>query len=355
MSLKRTPLYDNHVSLGARMVPFAGYEMPVMYTSILEEHEAVRNAAGLFDVSHMSNVWVRGPHAVETLNKVLLCDASKIPVNGSKYSAACHEDGTIIDDLYVFHTPHGYHVVPNAGMDEIVTMRLKQFGKADIENVSPTWGILALQGPKAQAILEAHLGRSFAELKRFNLTQAPELGANAFIARTGYTGEDGFELFLPNARIPYVWEALLDAGKPHGLKACGLGARDTLRLEKGYCLAGHEFKGGRTPLEAGLSWLIQWDHDFIGKTSLENQKARGGHPKLVGIRFTGKGIPREGNEVTVAGKVVGTVTSGTLSPTLKEGIALAYVAAEHSKVDTEVEVMVRGKPVSARVAKLPFV
>ena len=355
MTLKRTALHERHVPLGARMVEFAGFDMPVQYAGILEEHEAVRTAAGLFDVSHMSNLWVTGPDAAATLTKALVADVHRIPVGGTKYSVVLNDDGTIIDDLYVFHVPRGYHVIPNAGQNEVVAKRIREMGNANVEDVTMKTAILALQGPRAEAILTEAMGRSFADLKRFHLTQAPTLGADAFISRTGYTGEDGFELVFPADRAPETWDLLLKVGKAHGLKPVGLGARDTLRLEKGYCLAGNEFAGGRTPLEAGLSWLIQWDHDFAGKAALEKQKAAGPKQKLVGLKVTGKGIPRHGMPVQASGHTIGVVTSGTLSPVLKEGIALAYVDAPHAPVGTKLDVLVREKPVAAEVVKLPFV
>jgi aminomethyltransferase len=355
MELKRTPLHDLHVKLGARMVPFAGYDMPVQYAGVLEEHEAVRQRAGLFDVSHMSNLWVTGPEAAATLSKALVADVHQVPANGTKYSAILRDDATILDDLYVFHTPKGYHVVPNAGMNDEVAARIRSAGHAPLQDVTRDWAILALQGPEAEPILEATLKRSFADLKRFHLTQAPELGPDAFISRTGYTGEDGFELFFPAARAVEVFEGLLAAGKPHGLVPVGLGARDTLRLEKGYALAGHEFAGGRTPLEAGLGWLVHWDHDFLGKPALARQKAAGVARRLVGLRATGKGIPRQDMPVAREGREVGAVTSGTLSPVLKEGIALAYVDVADAAVGTALDIMVRGKPLPAKIVKLPFV
>lgn len=354
MSLKRTALHAQHVALGARMVEFAGFDMPVQYAGILEEHEAVRTAAGLFDVSHMSNLWATGPDAAATLSKALVADIGAIPVGGTKYTAILETDGTIVDDLYVFHVPRGYHVVPNAGMNEVVARAIRQAGLAPVEDVTSRTAILALQGPAAARILEDAMQRSFADLKRFTLTQAPQLGADAFISRTGYTGEDGFELIFPTERAPETWDLLLKVGKPHGLKPIGLGARDTLRLEKGFCLAGNEFAGGRTPLEAGLGWLIHWDHDFVGKAPLAKQKQEGPKQKLVALKVSGKGIPRHGMPVAKEGHVVGVVTSGTLSPTLKEGIALAYVPTPLAAVGNELDIVVREKPVAARVVKLPF-
>jgi aminomethyltransferase len=354
MALKTTPLNAVHKELGGRMVEFAGYEMPVQYTSVLDEHAAVRNAAGLFDVSHMSNLWVTGPDAAATLSKAIVADVSKVPVGSTKYSAVLRDDGTILDDLYVFHLPRGYHVIPNAGQNEIVAERIREMGPAPVDDATAATAILALQGPKAAAILEAYTGRSFADLPRFHLTQAPQLGKDAFISRTGYTGEDGFELVLPADNAPEVWRGLLKTGEPHGIKPCGLGARDTLRLEKGYALAGNEFAGGRTPLEAGLSWLIHWDHDFAGKAALEAQKAAGPKQKLVGLKATGKGIPRHGHPVTHEGREVGTVTSGSMSPVLQQGIALAYVDLTLAKPGQTLDIIVRGKALPAQVVKLPF-
>ena len=351
MPLQRTALHALHVELGARMVEFAGYEMPVQYSGILEEHQAVRTGAGIFDVSHMSNLWVTGPEAVATLSRALVADVSKIPVGGTKYSVVLRDDATILDDLYVFHLPRGYHVVPNAGQNEAVASRIRSLGKAPVEDATPKTAILALQGPQAQPVLEAALGRSFADLKRFHLTQAPFLGQDAFISRTGYTGEDGFELMFPAEGAVDVFRKILAAGA----KPVGLGARDTLRLEKGYCLAGNEFAGGRTPLEAGLSWLVAWDHEFAGKAALEAQKATGPKQKLVGLRVVEKGIPRHGFPVTHDGREVGVVTSGTLSPMLNAGIALAYVDKDHGAPGSKLDVLVRGKSVAAEVVKLPFV
>lgn len=351
MTLKKTALHETHVALGARMVEFAGFDMPVQYSGILAEHEAVRKEAGLFDVSHMSNLWVTGPDAVATLSKALVADVSKIPVGGTKYSVILRDDGTILDDLYVFHLPNGYHVIPNAGQNEAVASRIKSLGHAHVEDVTMKTAILALQGPHAERILEAAVGRSFADLKRFSITQAPFLGKDAFISRTGYTGEDGFELVFPAENAKGIWDKLV-AG---GAKPIGLGARDTLRLEKGYCLAGNEFSGGRTPLEAGLSWLIHWEHDFAGKPAILSQKVAGPKQKLVGLRVVDKGIPRHGFPVVADGKEVGVVTSGTMSPMLELGIALAYVDKEHTTQGTKLEILVRGKPVAAEVVKLPFV
>ncbi len=356
MTLKRTPLHALHERLGARLVEFAGFEMPVMYSSILEEHEAVRQSVGVFDVSHMSNLWIGGPEAVASLNASFVADGSKVPVGGTKYTCALRADGTILDDLYLFHLPRGFHVVPNAGMNEAVAAHLRSSGRAEVTDVTAGTCIVAVQGPKSATTLETFLGRPLDTVNRFHVTQAPDLGRDAFVSRTGYTGEDGFEIFCPAAEGPRVFEGLLKAGEPHGIRPCGLGARDTLRLEKGYCLAGHEFAGGRSPIEAGLSWLVAWDHEFVGRAAIDAQRARGGHDKLVGVKLTGKGIPRQDNRVLAPdGEDVGVVSSGTMSPTLKEGIALAYVRPHHAKVGTPLAVSIRDRPVPAVVVKLPFV
>ncbi|HLE98211.1 MAG TPA: glycine cleavage system aminomethyltransferase GcvT [Candidatus Thermoplasmatota archaeon] len=350
---KRTALYDAHARLGARFVDFAGWEMPIQYTSILDEHRAVRERVGVFDVSHMSNLWVTGPDAETTLSRAFVANAARVPVGGTKYTCALAGDGTILDDLYIFHHPRGFHVVPNAGRNEIIAGRLRELGQADVRDVTGDTCIIALQGPQAGTTLAKALGRDLKELQRFHLTQAPELGGpEAFISRTGYTGEDGFELFLPGAEAPGIFARLCAAGA----QPCGLGARDTLRLEKGYCLAGNEFDPPRTPLEAGLSWLVQWDHDFAGRAALEAQKARGEHDRLVGLRADGKGVPRRGCPVHVpGGPNVGTVSSGTLSPSSGVGIALAYVRPEQAKPGTALDIDVRGRALAAEVVKLPFV
>jgi aminomethyltransferase len=348
---KRTALFELHRDLGGRFVEFAGYEMPVTYGSILDEHEAVRKGVGIFDVSHMGNLWVRGPEAPTTLSAALVGDIRKVPAGGTKYSTVLRDDGTILDDLYVFHLPNGHHVIPNAGRAAEVAPRIQSQGTARVEDVSDHTAILAIQGPKAEPVASKVVGQSLAEVKRFHLVEWPAMGNGAFVSRTGYTGEDGFELVFPAKGAPDIFRRAL----AEGAKPCGLGARDTLRLEKGYCLAGNEFAGGRTPLEAGLSWLVDWDHDFAGKAALAAQKERGGFSKLVGIRLRDRGVPRHGNEVQVGGKTVGTVTSGTMSPTLREGIALAYVEHGVAKAGTPVAVLIRDRPAEGTIVKLPFV
>jgi aminomethyltransferase len=354
-ALLRTPQYDLHKALGGQMVPFGGYEMPVRYRSIQEEHTAVRTAAGLFDVSHMSNLWVRGPGAAEALTKVSIADAKAIKPGGTKYTAMLREDGTILDDMYFFRPTDSpdLHVVPNAGMNAEVARFIHDRTKAAVEDVTAQTCIFALQGPKAKDILAPHIEADLAALKPFRCTWTKVLGAPMMVSRTGYTGEDGFELFPPAREGPRIFQALLDHGEAHGLLPIGLGARDTLRLEKGYCLAGHEFAGGRTPLEASMGRFLHWDHDFVGKPALLAQKAKP-HPRLVGLKVQDKGIPRQDCEVQAQGRKVGVVTSGTLSPSLKHGIALAYVEPAHAQPGTPLTIIVRGTPSAATVVEPPF-
>jgi aminomethyltransferase len=355
-ALLRTPLYDLHVELGGQMVPFAGYEMPVRYAGIQEEHLAVRSAAGLFDVSHMSNLWVRGPDADKALSRLTTADATKMKPGGTKYTTVLRDDGTIIDDMYLFRLPDAFHVVPNAGMNQTIARWFTEHAKADVEDVTTKTCILALQGPKAAAILQGLTPSPLAELKPFRCALLKIDGTEMLVSRTGYTGEDGFELFPPATKGAALFRKLLDAGRPHGLRPVGLGARDTLRLEKGFCLAGHEFAGGRTPLEASLDKFVNLDHDFIGKAALVAQKQRGAHQRLVGLKVEDRGIPRQDCEVRVRGgpKQVGIVTSGTLSPTLRHGIALAYVDPGSNNVGTKVDIMIRGTPSPATVVEIPF-
>lgn len=366
MPLKRTALHPVHEDLGARFTEFSGYEMPVQFSGILDEHRAVREAAGLFDVSHMGNIWIRGDDAEATLSYALTCDASRIEDGQAKYTAILRDDGTIVDDLILSNTPWGWHLVPNAGQAEVV-MELLEIrsgrlpgGPADdarFDNVTDDTAILALQGPESQPVLEAFLDRSVDDLGRFRLQPLPEVAEEAFASRTGYTGEHGYELVFPQAQGPQVFRGLLDAGERAGVDIlpCGLGARDTLRLEKGYALAGHEFAGGRTPLEANLAWTVDQDHEFVGRDALEAQRSDGTYDRLVALELTERGIPRQGHDILVDDEVVGEVTSGTMSPTLRKGIGLGYVPPEHSKVDTKLAVSIRGNPTPARVVSLPFV
>lgn len=348
----RTALYPIHAAAGATFVEFAGYDMPVHYGSIKEEHAAVRTSVGLFDVSHMSNLWVSGPGAKAALAKVTPTDPEAVPVGKGKYTVVLREDGTILDDAFYFRTePDRFFVIPNAGRNQAVADQVRAHGNATVEDVTTHWSILALQGPKAKEVLAA---ASTSTPPKFHHIVTMDLaGVACLVSGTGYTGEKGVELYVPVKESAKVWEHLMKSGAPFGIKPIGLGARDTLRLEKGYCLAGNEFAGGRTPIEAGLEWTMDWKGDFLGKARLLAQKDDPTTDRLVGLRQD-KGIPRHDYPIERQGTDAGKVTSGTLSPTLNVGIALGYVRGG-AEVGEALDIVVRGKPQSATVVKTPFV
>lgn len=353
----RVPLHEVHAAAGARFTEFAGFQMPLQFDSILAEHKAVRTAAGLFDVSHMSNLWIEGDDAEALLTRTLASDPAKVKAQRAQYTVACRNDGTIIDDLIFWRLPDGrFHIVPNAGMNSTFVEWFGQHAEGDarVLDMSRDLCILALQGPKARGILEA-AHAEVADVKKFGLKEMEFSAGHGFVSGTGYTGEDGVEFVVPNASAASCWRHLISVGADQGLVPCGLGARDTLRLEKGFCLAPHEFAGGRTALEAGLSWLIDWDHEFVGRQALAAQKDAGDHDRLVGLKATGRGIPREGCPVTHDGAEAGVVTSGTMSPSLRTGIALAYLRPGASEPGIRVAIDVRGRDVPAEVVAPPFV
>lgn len=390
----RTPLYDLHVKLGAKMVPFGGWEMPLQYSSIIEEHLAVRKAAGIFDVSHMGDIVIRGEGAKELLARLLTNNVEDLPVGKGIYGHILNDEGRIIDDAIAYHYEEGvYLLVPNAATTErILAWVLAHADKQEIIDVSRRVACIALQGPKAAEILEdltfADLGsmrRNSSELAE--LFADPEitegimdryqptgflcdviakkcrpntkglLGFNetGYLCRTGYTGEDGFEILVENSAAPVLWQVLLKAGEERGIRPCGLGARDTLRLEMGFLLSGTDFDGGQTSLETGPAWVVKMQREFIGKGALLRQQATGDYPRLVCLELMEKGVPRHGYQIVVGGDVVGAVTSGTLSPCLKKGIAMGYVRPPFHQEGTEVEVVIRGASAKARVVKPPFV
>ena len=359
--VKRSPLYEIHKELGATFTEFAGFEMPLQFSSIKEEHLAVRTAVGLFDVSHMSNVWITGPDAEKLLTLTTLEDAHRIGDQKSQYTAILREDGTIIDDTIFMHLGEEFMVIPNAGMDEIVTSWLNKQAKkqgldAAAKNVSAEYVILAIQGPKSRDTLQKITDIDLKKIGFFGCTHAKIADVECIISHTGYTGELGFELQItPVEKAEQVFKRIMQAGEEFSIKPIGLGARDTLRLEKCFLLAGNEFEGGRTPLEALLSWAINWDHDFIGKDVLLQQKEQGTYQRLTCLECIDRGIPRHGCEVKKDGVSVGRVSSGSLSPCLNKGIAMAYVDPKYREVDSVLDIDIRGKPVKAKVIKSPFV
>jgi aminomethyltransferase len=351
-ALKRTPLFELHRELGARIVPFAGWEMPVQYEGVREEHLAVRLHAGMFDVSHMGEVEVEGPGALAFLQRVLSNDVAAIAVGGAQYSCLCQEDGGVLDDLFAYRLGHDrFLIVTNAanhGSDlEWLGRQSREFD-AIVRDVADRYAMLAVQGPHARAVLGATLGIELPP--RFHVSHAQVGRRPALVGGTGYTGEDGVELLLdPEVATP-VWRELLDAG----IVACGLGARDTLRLEVCYPLHGNELSPERNPIEAGLGWCCKEETDFIGAGAIARARAEGTAEKLVAFKIEGAGIPREGNPVLHEGEPVGTVTSGTFSPSLELGAGMAYVRAELAEPGTEIEIDVRGKRRPARVASKPL-
>jgi aminomethyltransferase len=357
----RSPLYNLQKELGARFTEFAGFEMPIQYSSIKDEHLTVRRTVGLFDVSHMSNVWISGTDAEKLISLTTVEDASKIGDCMSQYTAILKEDGTVIDDTIFMHLGNKYMIIPNAGMDVIVTEWLnKKAEEASIcaiaENVSKDYVILAIQGPKSRDTLQKLTDIDLKTVGFFGCQYIDISGINCIISHTGYTGELGFELQItPTNLAEEIFRQILDAGKEFKIKPIGLGARDTLRLEKGFILAGNEFKGGRTPLEAVMSWAINWDHDFIGKWALLKQKEKGDYERLTSLICAEKGIPRSDCEIQKEGKKVGIVTSGTMSPCLNTGIAMGYVQPDFREKDNILDIIIRNKPMKAKVVKPPIV
>jgi aminomethyltransferase len=358
-TLKHTPLHDEHLALGARMVPFAGYAMPVQYpTGIVKEHTAVRTAAGLFDVSHMGEFQVRGPDALDMVQHLLTNDASRLEVGQAQYTVLTSSEGTALDDCILYRLADHYMVVVNAGNLEKDRAWFERAAKGfDVEftDRSQEFGLLALQGPRAQAILARLTDVDLDEIGFYHFADGTVSGADAIISRTGYTGEDGFELYLPAGDAPRVWRELLEAGEPDGLIAAGLGARDSLRLEVGYILYGNDLDERRTPLEAGLGWVVRLDKgDFVGRNVLARQKEEGPREKLIGFVLQERGFPRQGYEIRHNGEPAGEVTSGVLSHSTGQGIGLGYVAVEAAKPGTPIEVVIRDRAIPAEVVRPPF-
>jgi aminomethyltransferase len=357
--LKRTPLYHQHVRAGGKLVPFAGYEMPVQYAAgILAEHQAVRKAAGLFDVSHMGELEVRGGDAVGFVQYVTTNDASKLEVGQAQYSAICRDDGGLLDDCIVYRFDDRYMIVVNASNTDKdrdwISPHADRFGTTLTDRSDET-GLIALQGPRAQDILARVTDADLEQIRYYHFAQGVVAGVPAVISRTGYTGEDGFELYLPASRTADVWQRLLEAGSADGLLPAGLGARDSLRLEMGYALYGNDMDERRSPLEAGLGWVTKLGKgEFIGRDAIAKLKEAGVREKLIGFACSERGFPRHGYEVRIDGQPSGEVTSGIVSPILQQGIGMCYVPAELARPGTEVEIMVRDKPIPAVLRRPPF-
>jgi aminomethyltransferase len=358
VALKRTALYAVHKAAGARLVEFGGWEMPVEYTGIREEHLAVRMRAGLFDVSHMGEIEVRGREALALLQWITSNDAARLKDFQAQYSALTYPQGSTVDDCIVHRLGENHYLLcvnaSNTDKDFDWIVQNNSFD-AEVRNVSSAYTQLALQGPRAAEILARATEADLPALRYYWFRPAKCCGVEGFLARTGYTGEDGFEFYFAPAESERVWSQLLEAGKPDGLIPAGLGARNTLRLEAAYPLYGHELDEQTTLLEAGLGWICKLDKgEFIGRDVLVRQREQGTRKKLVGFEVTDRGIARDGYSILIEGQAAGRVTSGSYAPYLKKSIGLAYVPPEQAEAGREIQIEIRGKAVTARLVPLPF-
>ena len=359
--MKTTPFTDVHIALGAKMHEFAGYNMPIEYSGIIDEHNTVVNGVGVFDVSHMGEFWVKGPHALELIQKITSNDASKLPLGKAQYTCFPNETGGIVDDLLVYHyEPEKYLLVVNASnidKDWNWCVSHNTVG-AELENASDRMAQLAIQWPKATEVLQRLTPVDLSSIPYYAFTTGEFAGCpQVIISNTGYTGAGGFELYFYPEDAKKIWDAIFEAGKPEGIKPIGLGARDTLRLEMGFCLYGNDLDDTTSPIEAGLGWITKFvdGKDFTNRAELERQKKEGVSRKLCAFELVDKGIPRHGYAIVDAeGKEIGHVTSGTMSPVLKKGIGMGYVQTAYAKPGTEIYIQVRNRNLKAQVVKAPF-
>jgi aminomethyltransferase len=360
--MKTTPFTKKHIALGAKMAEFAGYNMPISYTGINEEHAAVRNNAGVFDVSHMGEFILKGEKALDLIQRVTTNDASKINDGKAQYTCMPNEAGGIIDDLIIYCIEENkvYMIVVNASNIDKDWNWISKHNTENVEmhNISDKTCLLAIQGPNATKIVQPLTDIDILNLKYYTFVKGKFAGIeNVLISATGYTGSGGIEIYFEdkddNANI--IWNKIFEQGKSHDLKSIGLAARDTLRLEMGYCLYGNDIDDTTSPLEAGLGWITKFNKDFVGKAKIEELKTKGIQKKLVGLETLEKGIPRHGYEIkNEEGEAIGTVTSGTQSPTLQKPIALGYIDINYSKIDTPVFIKIRNKLLASKVVKVPF-
>ena len=357
--MKKTPLYEKHIQLKGKMIDFGGWSLPVEYTGIIPEHEAVRTKAGIFDVSHMGEITVKGEDSEKYLQMLLTNDISLLNNNQIAYTAMCYPHGGVVDDLLVYkYSNTDYLLVVNASNTEKDYQWMKEniFGNTEILNVSENYAQLALQGPLAETILQKLTSKNLNEIEFYYFSDNVKVGnIEALVSRTGYTGEDGFELYFAYDKAEEMWDLILEAGKDEGLIPAGLGARDTLRFEASLPLYGHELNENITPLEAGLGFFVKLNKEnFIGKEALARQKSEGLKRKIVGFEMIDRGIPRNNYEVYKEGEKIGYVTTGSFSPTLKKNIGLALIDSAYSKEGTEIEILIRNKNSKAKVIKKPF-
>jgi aminomethyltransferase len=358
--MRSTALTQKHISLGAKMVPFAGYNMPVSYTGLNEEHHTVRNGVGVFDVSHMGEFILKGEHALDLIQKVTSNDASVLTDGKAQYSCLPNEKGGIVDDLIVYRIDSKtYMLVVNASNIEKDWNWIKQHDtwNVDMKNISDDTSLLAVQGPKAMETLQKLTDVKLAEIPYYSFVKGRFNGVdNVVISNTGYTGAGGFELYFENSHADKMWDGIFEAGKENGIKPIGLGARDTLRLEMGFCLYGNDIDDTTSPIEAGLGWITKFTKDFTNRAQIEKQKTEGVSRKLVGFEMVDRGIPRHDYQIADAeGNIIGKVTSGTQSPTLNKAIGLGYVNTAFAKGGTDIFIMIRDKAIKATVCKIPFI
>jgi aminomethyltransferase len=360
--MKQTPFTDKHIALGAKMAEFAGFNMPISYSGINEEHASVRNNAGVFDVSHMGEFIVKGPHALDLIQRITTNDAAKLKAGMAQYSCMPNEEGGIVDDLLVYCIEENkvYMLVVNAGNIDKDWNWISQHNTegASMENISERTGLLAIQGPQATKILQPLTEMDILNLKYYTFVKGRFAGVdNVLISATGYTGAGGVEIYFEDkdGAADKIWDAIFEAGKAQGIRPVGLGARDTLRLEMGFCLYGNDIDDHTSPLEAGLGWITKFTKEFISRPRFEKQKAEGVSRKLVGFVMTERGIARHGYPIlNAAGEKIGEVTSGTQSPTLGKAIGMGYVQTAYAPIATEIFIEIRNNPVKAMVVKVPF-
>ncbi|MET0571867.1 MAG: glycine cleavage system aminomethyltransferase GcvT [Pedobacter agri] len=357
--MKNTALTEKHIALGAKMVPFAGYNMPVTYEGINAEHATVRNSVGVFDVSHMGEFILKGENALDLIQRVTSNDASKLYDGKVQYSCLPNKDGGIVDDLLVYRIDEkSYMLVVNASNIEKDWNWIQQFNDKDVEmhNISDKTSLLAIQGPKAADALQSLTDVNLASMEYYTFVKGTFAGVdNVVISATGYTGAGGFEIYFDNEHADKIWNAIFEAGAAYNIKPIGLGARDTLRLEMGFCLYGNDIDDSTSPIEAGLGWITKFSKSFTNSTALQAQKEAGIQKKLVGFEMIDRGIPRHDYEIADAeGNIIGKVTSGTQAPSLQKAIGMGYVAKDFAKEGTELFILIRNTPIKAKVVKFPF-
>ncbi len=359
LNLKRTPLYQEHIDLGARMVEFAGWTMPIQYSTLKEEHLSVRNNAGIFDVSHMGEIFIEGEDAEKFVDYLVTNDVTGLVPCQICYTPMCNYEGGVVDDILVYKFYHNKILLvvnaSNIEKDYEWILKNSEGFNVEIRNESDSYTQIALQGPKAQEILNEISGVDLHNIKYYHFEKGPVDGIECIVSRTGYTGEDGFELYLKNGSSIYLWRKLLEVGKFMGIKPAGLGCRDTLRFEAALCLYGNELSDNISPLEAGLKWTVKFDKDFIGKSSLLKKNEEGLPYRLRGIELLEKGIARHGSELLDEnGENIGWISTGYLSPTLQKSIALGFLKPGYRKIGTEIFVAIRNKKIKAKIIKTPF-